>query len=263
MKKIFFRALSITVLLSAILLSSFANGDKENEGGETTSPILVTNSWTAAFADMAGIDNITILTPYNVVHPPEYDLTITDIKKVAHATHIVYAGYEAMVSKLKNNVNSEVTLIKIHTGNDYGNIQSEITRLSQMFGTQNVANENLKELKTFFDDWKNNLDAYPSINKDTSVAVNFHYVSIIKEIGFKNIIVFGPKPIEASLLRKIVDAKPQIIIDNLHAPLAKHLLNDLPNTSYALWRNFPSQEEKTLIKTLKNNQLALDKALKK
>ena len=58
--------------------------------------ILATNSWTAAFAKMAGVDSagmiIQQLAPADMEHPPEYELKPSDVKIIRDADLLIYAG---------------------------------------------------------------------------------------------------------------------------------------------------------------------------
>ena len=63
--------------------------------------VIATNGWTAAFAKLAGVEDPEVLAPYEMKHPPEYELSLAELRRVAQADYIVFAGYEAMMTRIK------------------------------------------------------------------------------------------------------------------------------------------------------------------
>ncbi len=60
------------------------------------SRITASNSWTKAFAEMAGV-NAHQIASSNMTHPPEYELKPSDVKKIKNADLLIFAGYEVMM----------------------------------------------------------------------------------------------------------------------------------------------------------------------
>ena len=40
--------------------------------------VVASTSWSAAFADIAGADEVESIAPVNLRHPPEYEITVSD-----------------------------------------------------------------------------------------------------------------------------------------------------------------------------------------
>jgi len=79
MKKNILIVLSLGLLLSTV----FASGKKD--AVSANAKVIASTTWTAAFADIAGVDDVTPLAPADMKHPPEYELTVSDIKKLPKA----------------------------------------------------------------------------------------------------------------------------------------------------------------------------------
>ena len=70
-----------------------AGGLYAQAAGEDTSSFVASTTWTAAFADLAGVDEITVIAPATLRHPPEYELVPSDIVTIQNARFFVSAGY--------------------------------------------------------------------------------------------------------------------------------------------------------------------------
>ena len=122
----------ILPIVSAALL--FANGknDIPNSAQNAVEPktrIVASTSWTAAFADIAGADGVETIAPANLRHPPEYEVTVSDIQKIAASDFFVYAGFERMMKTLGTSVGT-VQMIRIANNNSIATVTSEKSRKS-------------------------------------------------------------------------------------------------------------------------------------
>ena len=54
--------------------------------------VVATTTWTAAFCRAAGIDDVVVLTPSTLRHPPDYLLKPSDIPLIEEADIIVVVG---------------------------------------------------------------------------------------------------------------------------------------------------------------------------
>ncbi|MBE0655475.1 MAG: hypothetical protein IH594_16860, partial [Bacteroidales bacterium] len=87
---------SRTLIFLPFLLLVQCKTNPAAEGG-----IIATNSWTAAYALAAGVDDVTVLAPYEMVHPSEYEMRPGDIARIEKADLVIYAGYEVMIDQIK------------------------------------------------------------------------------------------------------------------------------------------------------------------
>ncbi|OQY31606.1 MAG: hypothetical protein B6241_13590 [Spirochaetaceae bacterium 4572_59] len=224
--------------------------------------VIATTGWTASFAQLAGVENLEVLAPYEMKHPPEYELSLSELQKVAKADYIVFAGYEAMMTRIKEALGSDssVQLIQIKTINSYPLISESVMKIAAALGTEDKALSNLKELKVFISDWKAELAGQDKLN---NVVVHFHQQGPVKGLGLKPALVFGPSAPTLIQIRDILKIKPQIIIDNLHNPAAASFKELMPRPDIVQWINFPGTDGTvSLLDVMNYNRQQLAKVLK-
>ncbi|HHY18543.1 MAG TPA: hypothetical protein GX522_01440, partial [Firmicutes bacterium] len=116
--------------------------------------IVASTSWVGAIAEAAGADEVVVLAPFELRHPPEYDYRPQDVIKVLEADHIIWAGYEPFIKKLKTAYPEiEEKLVKVRTTNIPDNLVSMTRMLAEKFNTQkhqqNWEERFLKEIDSF------------------------------------------------------------------------------------------------------------------
>lgn len=224
--------------------------------------VIATTGWTAAYAQLAGAENLEVLAPYEMKHPPEYELSLSELQRVAKADYIVFAGYEAMMSRIREALGSDssVQLIQIKTINNYPVISESVLKIAAALGTEDKALSNLKEVKDFISDWKAELSAEAKL-KD--VVVHFHQQGPVKSLGLKPALVFGPSAPSLIQIRDVLNIKPQIIIDNRHNPVATAFMEQKPRPEIVQWINFPGMGGSvSLMDVLRYNREQLADVLK-
>ena len=218
--------------------------------------VLASTSWTAAFALAAGAQEVEVLAPYTYAHPPEYELRPSDISRVNRADLIIYAGYETMASRLVDaaGVDSE-SLLRINTIHSWPVIVESVGSIAQELNTVAQAEINLAEIRSFLDQWKDQLAAdYPN---GLPGVVHFHQQGLAREIGIDVIGVYGPGPLQARQIKDLTDLGPVVIIDNGHNPIGSPL-QESSTASLVTWYNFPNdQASATILDVLKGNRSAL------
>lgn len=228
MKKLF--VLSILVSISIISC----------KGDNSSINILATNQWTAAYVEAATGQDCPALAPLDLIHPPEYELTPGDFKKISSTETLVIAGYEAMVPKIRENkLLDEEHILQIETGYSYPMLEKNIRTLASYFQTEEVAEKNLQDIRTVMEENKSSILSEGSA--PTAVVHQFQ-VALAKELGFEVLGVFGPAPLQASDIEKMAALNPQVIVDNGHNPLGEMLVEILPGSDYIKWVNFPGIE---------------------
>ena len=81
--------------------------------GQSALKFLASTSWTAGFMDIAGVDGVEIIAPASLRHPPEYEVTVSDIQKINDSSYFVYAGFERMMKTLGDAATADSKMIKI------------------------------------------------------------------------------------------------------------------------------------------------------
>ncbi len=233
MKKLFL--LLITLLLSSLL---FANGNKDTaENGE----IVASTSWTAAFADLAGIDNVDSIAPASLRHPPEYEVTVSDIEKIHNSSIFIYAGFERMMKTLGDAIGN-TQMIKITCDNSIETVKKSTAAISAITGTQS---ESEKRVSKYIKAIENGASEISKKNlKGAKILCNKNQIYLAKDLGFENITVFGPGPATSEQIADAKNSSYDFIIDNVHNPVGSPLVEVSPSSKYIIWRNFPEEVEK-------------------
>lgn len=202
--------------------------------------VVATTAWTAAFLRTAGWDRpIRVLAPYELPHPPEYDLKPSDLAALAEADLVVYAGYEVMVERIRTAV-GETRMLRIGTDHSLATIRASVRALAGLLGTQGAAERNLTDLELLYGQWRKQLE-------DAGLggaAVIGHVMQrpLLEALGFR-VTPFGPAPPEAARIRDLAATRIPLIVDNLHGPVGKAVQETIPGARYAALANFPSRDQ--------------------
>ncbi len=230
--------------------------------GISAQTILATTGWTASFAELAGAEDVQILAPMDMKHPPEYEISLKELQTVAQADYLIFAGYEAMMGRIRESMgsSSSVKMIQINTGNSQENIRSQVMLIAEALGTEDKAVKNLAEIDTFFDFWRKDLTWHEDVL--ASSAVHFHQQALAGSLGFSGFEVFGPAPPTLGDIRKILAAEPLLLIDNYHNPVSSAFLEMDSAPKVVSWLNFPGMEgTSSLMDVLEYKRNALNRIL--
>ncbi len=236
------------VLIIGLLLVSFslhASPVKENNLPEKNS-FVASTSWVASICQIAGIDDMKIIAPSDMKHPPEYEITPNDIYVISNAKLFMHAGYEIMMDTIRKagEVDSE-KVIKVKTTNTLENITDMVKKISEKAGTQDEAEKRLARFTEVFEQCKNRIMA--SDLKDMEVFVNINNEETVRNLGLKIAGTFGPGPMDSEQLSLAAREKFIVVIDNYHNPVAAPISKVSPQSKVVEWKNFPE--------TMKNDAL--------
>ena len=102
--------------------------------------VVASTSLLGAIAKAAGAQEVRILTPADVQHPPEYDVKPTDLLKLEGADIVVYAGYERMVSRLVDTSrNKRIIAIQSNTEASPENLITQVHKVAAALKTEKEA----------------------------------------------------------------------------------------------------------------------------
>jgi hypothetical protein len=236
MKKMTLSAAVFICALSAVC----ANGKKGDAAGSAQIAVnrefVASTPWTAAFADLAGIDGVQTIAPADMKHPPEYELTVSDIKKVTDSMYLLYAGYERMMKTL-GDAAGNVKLIRIQTDNSIATVESEAARIAAVTHTEPECEKRVASYKKTVEDGSA-LVAEKGLSSK-KVLVHAMQIYLAKDLGLQIAGTFGPGPVTAAQLADAKQKGYDIIIDNVHNPVASPLMEVCPDAKLVIWRNFP------------------------
>lgn len=255
-------AISFSVIALVIfvlcLFAGLFSGKLKNEEKSTVNPlsdrlepeseivkpeIIASTSWTAAFCDLAGADRIEIVAPCSMKHPPEYEITVSDIKKIEESPYFVYAGFERMMETLSGALEGP-QMIQIQCTNAVSVVSSQAMKIASFLGTEDVCEERVMEYINVINEGKIALEKkYP---EGASVFCNKNQLPLAKELGFKIAGVFGPGEITSDNMLFVKKNKIDFIIDNIHNPVGRGL-TELSSSKYVVWRNFPESVKRAAL----------------
>jgi len=242
--------ITITILF-IICFSMFAQAEIETKENQIN--VVASTTWVASYAQIAGLKNVECVAPGTMIHPPEYEIKVSDIQKIMKADYFIYAGYEAMMKTISENVSPESTVqIQIDTFNSYENIASQARKIAKIANTETQCEENLRKLKTLLDESKEKLESQ-GIN-EVPCYCHFHQQYLAKDLGLNVLDIFGPSPLDSNQIQLVSKNKYPLIIDNVHNPIANVLLDVSKDSKIVVWRNFPVEvEDNSLFNLIKNN----------
>ncbi|MCR4580794.1 MAG: ABC transporter substrate-binding protein [Treponema sp.] len=252
------------IIFAAVLLSLFSmltakENKKSKKAKEETGPVITAStSWSAAFADIAGIDQVTAIAPANLRHPPEYEITVLDIVKIQDSDIFIFAGFERMMKTLATALSSELEnpkpmQVKITLDNSIETVSRETRKIAEITHTEA---ENEKRLAEYVKVIENAKKKYEG--KKIRVLCNKNQIYLAKDLGFEVAAIFGPGPVTSEQILDAQENKYDMIIDNVHNPVGAPLVEVSPDSKYIIWRNFPEKIERgALTKVVKANIDAL------
>lgn len=237
------KVLIVVALLLAIVFTTNA-ADKS---------IVASTSWVGAIASAAGATDVTVLAPIELRHPPEYDYRPGDIVKVLEADYIVWAGYEPFIKKMiEATPEIENKLIQVRTTNTPDYLVPETRKLAEIFGTE----ESQTQWEEIYLEDMSKYKEWASLNsvQDKKVVVSVHQNEFITWLGFKPFKVIGGNQLTPSDVVEILEAQPDLIIDNYNSLDGKLLTDD---SAYIVLFNFPTKEYPELLDVLRENMKRL------
>ncbi len=252
--------INICLLSVFLFFTIYKSGSIENH------EYIATTRWVAGITEIAGIENIRIFAPSNMVHPPEYELKPEDLLILSKAKVVFYAGYEKnMVEKINESLNSsknKFKIILVKTENSLTVLREESLKIAKELNTLEKYKKNIIEIEKIYDEIINILKENNIYGKDAYVHI--HQKPLAESLGFNIVGTFGPAPVGAKNLEEVSKLKPLIIIDNYHSEVAKPLIEVSKNSKIVSFLNFPGLfETKNIKDVLLYNKDVLEKAINK
>ena len=100
--------------------------------------VVASTSWAAAFADIAGADEVESIAPVNLRHPPEYEITVSDVQKISESDVFIYAGFERMMKTLGSKVANQGISVQVVLDNSLATVQESTLKIAQALGTEDI-----------------------------------------------------------------------------------------------------------------------------
>ncbi len=248
-------AISLLLIALAASMASAAGWKKKKK----KSSVTASTSWTAAFADIAGVDSVNTIAPASMRHPPEYEITVDDILTVNKSKVFIYAGFERMMQTLgSNGGTSSVQMVQISCDNSVATVTASAEKIAAVTGTQAKMKERLAEYTDYIAAAAADIEKKGL--KGARVLCNKNQIYLAKDLGLDVAATFGPGPVTSAQIADAQAGGYAFIIDNVHNPVGQPLAEVAPDAAYIIWRNFPEETGRgALLTVVKQNVTQLDK----
>jgi hypothetical protein len=220
-------------------LFAFGGKDAAKDKAGNDDVIIASTSWVAAIAYCAGADNVHILAPVDLRHPPEYELKPSDLSAASKARLIIYAGWEMFAKKLAETAGSAgVDVLQIRVSNDPAGIKAEAKKIAELLGTTGK-----------YEAWAADFDQFTAgVKEEVAEAysgkravVNSMQTPFISWLGVDIAGEYGPAEPSPALVLDLVNLKPDIVIDNYHNASGRPIA-EAAKAPYAELLNFPGRD---------------------
>ncbi len=208
--------------------------------------VVASTSWAAAFADIAGADEVESIAPVNLRHPPEYEITVSDVQKISDSEVFIFAGFERMMKTLGTKVANKGVSVQVTLDNSLATVKASTLKIAEVLGTEDIQKVRFAEYEKLVKDGQKKA-LKKKLNKK-KVLCNKNQTYLAKELGLEIAGIFGPGPVSAEELLEAKKAGYDLIIDNIHNPTGKPVTEVLPKAKYIVWRNFPEAVEHDALK---------------
>lgn len=201
-------------------------------------PVIASTSWVQAFAIVAGAKNVVTIAPFELQHPPEYEIKPSDLLAVQHASLIVYSGYEKFAKKLAETAqNKNLRILAVYTDNVPSTIIAESKKIAEALGTTAEQAKWAQSFTSFTENLRSEVAALP----DKKVVVQAYMKTFVDWLGLDVVGTFGPGEPSPAVVLDLIKKKPAMVLDNYHNPGGKALAESL-GVPYVLLINFPGKD---------------------
>ncbi len=201
--------------------------------------VVASTSWVQAYALAAGAKHVTTIAPFELQHPPEYEIKPSDLEAVRDASLIVYSGYEKFAKKLAETAGSKkVRIIAVLTDNVPATIIAESKKIAEALGT---IEEQARWAASFDGFTKTMRERILAALPDKRVVVQAYMKNYAVWLGLDVVGTFGPGEPSPAVVLDLVRKKPAMVMDNYHNPGGKPIAESL-GVPYVALINFPGKD---------------------
>ncbi|MCR4741345.1 MAG: ABC transporter substrate-binding protein [Treponema sp.] len=240
------------LLIILILLSSLISCNKKKESDNSSQKYIASTSWTAAFADLAGLDKVDAIAPASLRHPPEYEVTLSDIEIIKNSEYFIFAGFERMMQTLGTAIDG-VNMVKITCDNSIQTVKKSAFQIAEVTGTQEECQKRVEEYISTILEGKKKLEEMGLAG--AKVYCNKNQIYLARDLGLEVVEIFGPGPVTSQQILTAKEGDFDFIIDNVHNPVAGPL-TEVSSAKYIIWRNFPEVIERNALKNVVAKNIA-------
>lgn len=242
------------VLILTLALVSCSTTTKQS----TSTKVVASTSWVAAYVKAAGIEDVSIVAPANLAHPPDYDPKPSDLAAIAEADFVLTAGFDGFADRMKEASGSDAEIIVLDVTNKPENIRTQVRDLAQRFGTSDKAEDWIARFDKRIAELQGEIAAAKG---DTNVTASAHVFMAywVPWAGIELSGTYGPKPVSAAELAELTKADNDLIILNGHTQ-SGDVFADLAAKQVVIY-NFPPEDKIDLIAVFERNAESFIQAL--
>lgn len=206
-----------------------------------SSPVVAAaTSWAAALARAAGADEVLVIAPEALQHPPDYDPKPSDLLRLRNADFIVLGGFEGFAQRLRDAAGSRAQLVEVRLQNSPEVIRAEVLRLADLFNTRAKADGFLEAFDQEHARLGKALRDHFATRGNRAVASRF--MAVWAEFaGLELVGTFGPGLLQPGDLLRVSALKPDIVLDNAHMPHGGPIA-EATGAGLVRMMNFPGQD---------------------
>ncbi len=224
--------------------------------------VVATTEWTAAFCRAAGLEEVRVLAPASLQHPADYELKPSDIPALMEADLIVYAGYEAMMGRIRSQLaGSDTQMLQIITAYAPPVMEKSIRDIAGAGGSETAAEANILKIREALAEARR-MTAEAGL-AGAAAVVHKYQIPFARAAGLNVVKEFGPAPPGPRLIAEAAQTGAVLVIDNIHNPVSAPIREVLENAAAVELINFPGTgNTRTLEDVISYNTRTLMAALK-
>jgi len=182
---------------------------------EDSPHVVASTSWVGGIAQLAGAEEIAVIAPSNLQHPPDYDPKPSDLAQVTDADYVVLAGFEGFASRLQEAAGSDAKVVTIEPSYTPETLEPQVMKLAALWGTEKQARKNLAAYTKRYDRQAARVRARVDGTPQTVVAQAF-VTEWVAFAGFEPAGTYGPEPTSPSKVVELKALRPTVVFENSH-----------------------------------------------
>jgi zinc transport system substrate-binding protein len=219
--------------------------------------VVASTSLTGAIAMAAGAEEVRVLTPAEMSHPPEYEVKPSDLLKLQGASIAIYGGYEKMVPRLVDaSRNSSIVLLPVDTRTSPENLIEQARKIAKVLNTEEAERAWESRFQAKLTGLREKLKPFSGrravVHRQAEPFARFAGLNIIR--------ILAPGELTPRTMAESIAAGPELVLDILHFPMAAALAQNA-GCPYVRIINFPGVDRTVTLEDIFDyNSKQLEKA---
>ena len=231
----------LPVVIAALVLAACGSSSSSSSDPTPVGPkVVASTTWVGAVAKMAGATDITVIAPATSQHPPDYDPKASDLAAITEADYVLLAGFEGFADRMIEAAGSSAQVETVMPDYDPAKLKPEVDKLAALWGTTEVADENMKAYTSDYEAASADLKQITADKPEVVVAQAF-VAGWVGFAGFTPAGTYGPEPTTASKVAELTALAPTLVFENSHMGGGSEVATSADATLVSLV-NFPGTD---------------------